>query len=176
VADPLNPTGQVPNDDDPPDGDQGQTPDQQHADDGEDALGNLPEAAQTEIRRLRAEARKSRLERNDLRGKVKGFEDRDKSDEQRRQEQMSAAERRADEAVARLLRYEVAAELGISQHAGRLHGDTREALVEDAKALRKEFGIDDTGNGGRPDFSSGVRRPVQRPKTMNDVIRQAAGR
>jgi hypothetical protein len=176
VADPQDPPGQEPNDDDPPGGGQGQTPNQR-ADDGDDGLGALPQTAQDEIRRLRGEARKSRLERNELRDKVKGFEDRDKSEEQRRQEQAAAADRRAADAEARLLKYEVAAELGISQHAGRLHGDTREALVEDAKALRKEFGLSDTNNGdGKPDFSSGVRRPVQRPKSMNDVIRQAAGR
>ena len=73
-------------------------------------------------------------------------------------------------------RLEVAAELGISQHASRLQGETRAELVADGRALAKEFGIDPSGDGQRPNFSSGVRRPVQRPKTMNDVIRQAAGR
>ena len=111
-----------------------------------------------------------------MRDKTKAYEDRDKTEEQRRSDELAAASRRADQAEARLLKYEVAAELGISQHAGRLQGDTREALVADAKALAKEFGIDPSNGAERPNFSSGVRRPVQRPKTMNDVIRQAAGR
>lgn len=160
---PENEPGQEPNDDDAPGG--GREQDDQHADDGVDP----------EIRRLRAEAKRLRLERNELRDKTKRYEDRDKTEEQRRSEELSTATRRAEAAESRLLRFEVAAELGISQHANRLHGDTREALVADAKALAKEFGIDANGSQS-PSFSSGVRRPVQRPKTMNDVIRQAAGR
>lgn len=175
MADPTTSTGQTPDDDDPLDAGEGTTPDQRTDDD--DGLTGFSPEAQAEIHRLRGEAKKTRLERNELRGRVREFEDRDKSEEQRRQEQSAAAEKRAADAEARLLQYEVAAEFGISKHAGRLKGDTREALVEDAKALQKEFGLSDADNGaGRPDFSSGVRRPVRRPPTMNDVIRQAAGR
>jgi len=138
-----------------------------HADDGDD-----------EVRKLRAEARRYRLERNDAQAKLKERDDRDKTELQRLQDEAQAATRRAETAELAALRGETAAKFGIpSEDAHRLQGDTREALVEDAKAFAKRLGLDDTGNGGgRPDFSSGVRRPVQRPKTMNDVIRQAAGR
>jgi hypothetical protein len=161
-----NTPGQEPNDDDALGG--GREQDDQQADDGVDP----------EVRRLRAEAKRLRLERNELRTKTKAYEDRDKTDEQRRQDELSAASKRAEAAEQRLLRFEVAAELGISQHASRLQGDTREALVADAKALAKEFGLDNAGNGAPPpNFSSGVRRPVQRTtKTMNDVILRASGR
>jgi hypothetical protein len=155
--------GQEPDDSVAPGGDQGQEPDDQHADEGLDP----------EIRKLRAEAKRLRLERNEARDRAKVYEDRDKTDEQRRQEELAAATRRADAAEARLLRHEVAAEYGIARHAQRLQGDTRDELVKDARALQKEFGLD--GND-RPDFSSGVRRPVQRPKTMNEVILRASGR
>ena len=163
---PENTPGQEPNDDDAPGGAREQ--DDQHADDGVDP----------EVRRLRAEAKRLRLERNELRDKTKAYEDRDKTEEQRRSEELATATRRAEQAEMRLLRFEVAAELGISQHAGRLQGDTREALVADAKTLAKEFGLDAAGSGSQaPNFSSGVRRPVQRPaQTMNDVILRASGR
>lgn len=165
MADPPNQqAGEQPEDDDAPGG--GREQDDQQTDDGVDP----------EVRRLRAEAKRLRLERNELRDKTKAYEDRDKTEEQRRSDELAASTRRAEQAEARLLKYEVAAELGISQHASRLQGETREALVADAKALAKEFGIDPSGDGQRPNFSSGVRRPVQRPKTMNEVLRQAAGR
>lgn len=160
--------GLEPNDDETLGGSREQ--DDQHGDD---------DGVSPEIRRLRAEAKRLRLERNEARERAKTFEDRDKTEEQRRQEELSTATSRADAAERRLLRYEVAAELGIpSSLAGRLQGDTRAELVEDAKALAKEFGIDTTGNGGTPPgFSSGVRRPVPKGKqTMNDVILRASGR
>jgi len=129
-----------------------------------------------EIRKLRAEAKRLRLERNELRDRNKQYEDRDKTEQQRQAEEVAAASRRADDAERELQRYKVAAELGIPQHAGRLRGTTREELVEDARALQREFGLDGTQPDERADFGSGVRRPVQRPKTMNDILRQAAGR
>jgi hypothetical protein len=159
-------SGQEPNDDDALGG--GREQDDQHADE---------RGADPEVRKLRAEAKRLRLERNDFRDKAKAYEDRDKTEQQRIQDQLAASDKRAAEAEAQLLRYEVAAKAGIPQHAGRLQGSTREALVEDAKTLAKEFGLDGSPAGdGRASFAGGVRRPVQRPKTMNDVIRQASGR
>ena len=159
-------SGQEPNDDDALGG--GRETDDQHGDDG---------SVDPEIRKLRAEAKRLRLERNELRDKTKAYEDRDKTEQQRRDEELASLSTRADRAERALLKYEVAAEQGISQHASRLQGDTREALVEDAKKLAQEFGLP-PGNGSeqRANFSSGARRPVQRPRTMNDVIAQAAGR
>ena len=172
MADPPQQPGQEPTDDDSLDGGQGQEPGQQADDD--ESLGGLPANAQDEIRKLRAEAKRHRLTARESQARVKELEDRDKTEEQRRQDELVAASTRAQHAETRLLRYEVAAELGISQHAGRLQGDTREELVEDAKKLAREFGLDTQSS--RPNSSSGVRRPVQRPQTMNDLIRQAAGR
>lgn len=142
--------------------------DQQAVDDGVDP----------ELRRARAEAKRYRLAAREAQAEAKSLRDQGKSEMQRIQDENVANAQRADLAERRALRLEVAAEFGIpSQHVKRLAGDTRAELVADAKALATEFGID-AGNGGeqRPNFSSGVRRPVQRPKTMNDVIRQASGR
>ena len=168
MADPLNPEGETPNDDDADALGGGREQDSQRADDGDDP----------EVRKLRAEARRYRLERNDAQAKLKERDDRDKTELQRLQDEAQAATRRAEAAELAALKGTTAAQYGIpSEDAHRLQGDTREALVEDAKAFAKRLGLDGTGNGGgKPDFSSGVRRPVQRPKTMNDVIRQAAGR
>ena len=168
MADPLNPAGETPNDADDDALGGGREQDDQRADDGEDP----------EVRKLRAEARRYRLERNDAQAKLKQRDDRDKTELQRLQEEAQAATSRAETAELAALKGTTAAQYGIpSEDAHRLQGNTREALVEDAKAFAKRLGLDGTGNGGgRPDFSSGVRRPVQRPKTMNDVIRQAAGR
>ena len=170
MADPLNPEGETPTEDEADALGGGREQDDQRADDGEDP----------EVRKLRAEASEGyRLQaETDAQAKLKQRDDRDKTELQRLQEEAQAATRRADAAELAALKGTTAAQYGIpSEDAHRLQGDTREALVEDAKAFAKRLGLDGTGNGGgRPDFSSGVRRPVQRPKTMNDVIRQAAGR
>jgi hypothetical protein len=169
VADPLNPTGEMPNDEQDDDAlGGGREQDDQHAGDGDD---------DSDKRQRNAEAKRLRLERNEYRDKLKAIEDRDKSEMQKAIERAESAEKRADSVERRLLAVEVAAKHGIPpEEAHRLQGDTREALVEDAKAFAKRFGLDSSNGEQRPDFSSGVRRPVQRPKTMNDVIRQAAGR
>ena len=174
MVDPDEQQGQGPEDEVSLDASQGQTPDQDADDDG---LGGLSAAdAQDEIRKLRAEARKRRHSERLALARVKEFEDRGNSEEQRRQEELAVATARAERAETRLLRFEVAAEEGITgDDVQWLQGDTREELVKNAKALAKRFGLSDNGQQ-RADFSSGVRRPVQRPKTMNDIIRQAAGR
>jgi hypothetical protein len=159
VADPQNPAGETPNEDDADALGGGREQDDQHADDGEN-----PEA-----RKLRAEARRYRLERNEAQAKLKERDDRDKTEMQKLIERAETAEGRAGSAEMLALKYEIAADHGIPlKEAKRLQGNTREALGEDAKAYAKDRGI--SPDGERPDFS------VQRPKTMNDVIRQAAGR
>jgi hypothetical protein len=173
MAGPDEQVGQEPEDEVSLDASQGQTPDQDADDDA--GLGGLSAAElQAENRKLRAEARKRRHSERQLEATVKQYRDRDKSEEQRVQEELDMERSARRVAETKALRYEVAAEHGVSQYAKRLQGETREELVEDAKALVKEFGLSE--NGQRADFSSGVRRPVQRPKTMNDIIRQAAGR
>lgn len=163
---PDNAPGQEPNDDAPGGG---REQDDQHADDGD-----------VELRKLRAEAKRYRLERNEAQARLKEREDRDKTELQRLQDEAATATKRAEVAELAALKGRVAAQHGIpGEDAHRLQGTTRDELVEDAKAFAKRFGLDPASSSGGqqpPNFSSGVRRPVQRAKTMNDVIRQAAGR
>ena len=100
---------------------------------------------------------------------------------QRIQEESATNARRAQLAEDRAQKLEIAAEVGIpvdiaDQWAPK--GDTRDEQVKNARLFAERFGLTPPSNGDRqrPDFSSGVRRPVQRATTMNDVIRQAAGR
>ena len=171
MADEL--TGQEPNDNTT-----SSTPAEGGDDQGsnESGIEGLPQAAQDEIRRLRGENRAVRRERNTYRDRAKQLEDEGKTEEQRRADNEAAAIRRADAAEARALRFEVAAEVGLPLSlAKRIQGENREEMIEDAKELTRTVGAPD--NGGQTDFHGGVRGAgVARPKTMNDLIRQAAGR
>jgi hypothetical protein len=167
MAGPDEQQGLESTEDDLPEGGQGQGPDDQRGDEGQDP----------EKRRLSAEAKKWRLRARELEATNKDLTDREKSELQRLTERLEIAEKRAEAEAAKNLRFEIAAEHGIASGDAMqfLHGDTREELTKNAKAFVERFGP--SGNGQqRADFSSGVRRPVQRPKTMNDIIRQAAGR
>jgi hypothetical protein len=149
----------------------------QPADGGDDRDRSNESEPNDELRRLRGEARAMRKERNTFRDKLKELEDQGKSESQRTRDALDEATRRAERAETRLTRHEVAAEVGLSaKWADRLRGDTREEMVSDAKTLLEEVG----GGGdtsGRTDFHGGVRQPVKgRPQSMNDVLRQAAGR
>jgi Skp family chaperone for outer membrane proteins len=147
---------------------------------GSRSLDSFPEEAQDYIRRLRQEAAQYRNELKDVRGNLKKFEDEGKTEAQKLADAAAAAERQATESTAKLLRYEVAAEKGLPLRlAGRLQGSTKQELEVDAENLIKEFGIEGESAGepaGRSGFDGGVRRPVSRPKSMNGLIRQAAGR
>ena len=162
MAEAQDQMGQGPDDNDLPEEGQGQGPDDQRGDEGQDP----------EKRRLSAEAKKWRLRARELEAANKDLTDREKSEMQRLSERLEVAEKRAEVA----LRFEIAAEHGIAGGDVQfLNGSTREELAKSAKALAERLGQSDNGQQ-RADFSSGVRRPVQRPKTMNDIIRQAAGR
>jgi predicted PilT family ATPase len=140
-------------------------------------IDSFPEEAQDYIRRLRQENASHRTELKGARDKLKEFEDKDKTEAQRLIDRAEAAERVAASSASQLLRYEVAAAKGLPiKYAGRLQGSTKEELEADADALIKDFGLAESESPtGRPGFDGGVRRPVKRPKSMNGVIRQAAG-
>jgi len=70
-----------------------------------------------------------------------------KSEQERLNERVAAAERAAAEAETKALRYEVAAERGLTAaQAKRLTGATREEMLADADDLLESFG----GAGKRP--------------------------
>lgn len=142
-------------------------------------IDSFPEEARDYIRRLRQENAGYRNELKTAKGSLKEIEDRDKTDQQRALERTEAAERAANAAALKLLRYEVAADAGLPiKLAARLQGSTKEELSADADSLKQEFGITTEGAAqpGSHDSGAGVRRPARRPATMNELIRGAAGR
>ena len=157
MADPQNQqASEQLEDDDAPGGSREQ--DDQQADDGVDP----------EIRKLRAEAKRLRLERNEFRDKAKTYEDRDKTEQQRAADELAASTRRAEQAEQRLLRYEVASELGISQHAS-LCNRIRAKHWPPTPTTRERV-RNDTPTRSAPELFERPEQRVQRPKTMNDVI------
>lgn len=141
-------------------------------------LDTLPQEAQNEIKRLRGESASRRTELQSARDQIKQFEDRDKTEQQRAQERADNAEREAQEANAKLLRYEVAAEKGVpANQAHRLVGSTKEELAADADAFLESLGGGQQGGGaGAPDFGAGARgQSAESGQDMSSLIRQQAG-
>jgi hypothetical protein len=124
------------------------------------------------VKKLRAEAAEARTARNELEKKVKSFEDRDKTEQQKLEERAATAEGNLTKAEMKVLRFEVAADKGIPlKHAHRLQGSTKEELAKDADELAKELGADTT-----PGFDGGARKPAPTGGDMDALIRRQAGR
>lgn len=105
-----------------------------------------PEPGGGELEKMKAALRKANKEAEENRRKLKDLEDRDKSDSEKLAERAAAAERRAQEAETKALRFEVATEKGIK--ARWLSGNTREEL----EAAAEEYLADHppAGNGTGP--------------------------
>ncbi|GAA3121758.1 hypothetical protein [Streptomyces echinatus] len=118
--------------------------------------------------------RKANKEAETLRLKLKEFEDRDKTEAQKLADRANEAESAAARATAKLLRYEVAADKKLpAGWAQRLQGSTKEELEADAEKLLADLGAQQQRNA--PSYDGGVRQST-RPTSMNDLIRQTAGR
>lgn len=101
----------------------------------------------SELDKMKAALRKANKEAEENRRKLKEFEDRDKSESEKLAERIAAAERRAEEAEAKSLRFEVSVEKGVK--ARWLSGTTREEL----EAAAEEYLADHppaNGNGPAP--------------------------
>jgi hypothetical protein len=110
---------------------------------------------------VKAALRKANKEAETLRLKLKELEDRDKSETDKLQDRVTVAEKRAEEAEARALRLEVAAEKGLTlTQAKRLVGSTKDELEADADELLESFG---GAAGGNPD-NGGRKPPPGKPK------------
>lgn len=99
---------------------------------------------QEDVNRLLASERRSQEQRfADAATKAAEYDkltEQSKSDLQKATERAEKAEREAATATAARLRFEVAAEKGLTaKQAARLVGSTREELLADADALRAEF-------------------------------------
>jgi hypothetical protein len=118
--------------------------------------------------------RKANKEAETLRLKLKEFEDRDKTEAQKLAERAAAAEKQAAEAQAELMRYRVAADKKLpAELAARLRGSTPEEMAADADELLSLLAAQRQRQ--TPSYDGGVRQ-TSRPTSMNDLIRQQAGR
>ena len=119
------------------------------------------------VKKLRAESAKYRTEAKanaDAAKRLAEIEDANKSEQEKLQERLAAAEQREADANARLLRAEVASEKGLTaKQAARLTGTTKEELAADAdefladladKYVPKTASPSDTGAGLKGDGST----------------------
>lgn len=134
----------------------------------EDKGGDVP----PEVKRALAKANK---EAETLRLKLKEFEDRDLSEQQKLEKRAAEAEARATDLEKDNLRYQVAADKGLTpKQARRLVGNTREELEADADELIED--IKGSGSNGRTSFDGGSRSTAAGGDDMNSTIRRLAGR
>lgn len=129
------------------------------------------DTAKAEIRKknreaasLRARLKEAEAERDQLKASSNG----DQSDTDKINDRIAAAEKRAQEAEATALRWQVAGAKGLtSAQAKRLVGGTLEELEDDADELLAAFKSDaknDGGGDGKGDDGKGGGGPTQRPK------------
>jgi hypothetical protein len=124
-----------------------------------------------EVKRALAKANK---EAETLRLKLKEYEDRDKTEAQKLAERATAAENQAAAAQTELMRYRVAADKKLpAELAARLRGSTPEEMAADADELLSLLNAQQQRQ--TPSYDGGVRQST-RPTSMNDLIRQTAGR
>jgi hypothetical protein len=118
--------------------------------------------------------RKANKEAETLRLKLKEYEDRDKTEAQKLAEAKAAAESEAATAKQELMRYRVAADKKLpAELAARLRGSTPEEMAADADELLTLLNAQQQRQ--TPSYDGGVRQSA-RPTSMNDLIRQTAGR
>ena len=104
------------------------------------ATDDLGDAGKKALDAERRDKRAAEKRAADLEARLKDFEDRDKTEQERLTERAAAAEKRAEDLEVRALRLEVASENGLTAaQAKRLVGGTREELESDAKELLETF-------------------------------------
>lgn len=113
------------------------------------------------IRKQREVESALRRELRTLRDQVRQFEDASKSEEERRNERLSTAERTAAAATAEAARLRVALRKGLTEtQAKRLVGETEEELEKDADELLESFASSDK----KDEDGDAKRRPKERLK------------
>lgn len=132
-------------------------------------VGDAGKKALAEERTARRDAEKQRKELEarlkelePLAAKAKKLEDASKSEAEKLNEKLTAAEKRAADAEQKALRMEVATAKGLTQaQAKRLVGATKEELEADADELLASFGGTGAGDGDGKGKGKG-RTPVER--------------
>jgi hypothetical protein len=106
------------------------------------------------------------------RAKVREFEDRDKSEQEKAEQRASDAEAKAEKAEKKLLRLTVASDKKLpAELAERLQGETKAELEADADKLLNWAKAEDTVS-----VDGGARKSSKTPDDMNARIRAEAGR
>jgi hypothetical protein len=131
------------------------------------------------VKQLRREAAGTRTRVGELEERLQEYENRDKTELQRLVDAQALAERKAQSAEERLLRYEVAAERGLGMAAAAfLTGTTREEIELRAEELSRL--LDEQGRPPAGGFDGGARAPVpeQKPpeEAHNDLLLRSLGR
>lgn len=149
-----------------------------HQDSVPAGLGEAGQKALAAERKAKAAAEKqakaAQKQLDELSKRLQEFEDRDKTEAQKLAERAAAAEKQAETAQAELMRYRVAAEKKLpAELAARLRGSTPEEMAADADELLSLLNAQQQRQ--TPSYDGGVRQSA-RPTSMNDLIRQTAGR
>lgn len=120
---------------------QGQEP--QTQDDGNEPDTDSPPDYKAEAEKWKVMSRKHEAQAKqnaDAARRLREMEDAEKTETQKLTDKVTAAEKRAAEAEAKAIRYEVATELGIRpRHMKYLAGSTREDIEESAKGILDDF-------------------------------------
>jgi hypothetical protein len=118
--------------------------------------------------------RKANKEAETLRLRLKEYEDRDKTEQQRLDERLVAAEKAAAERETALLRYRVGVAKGLPPDlVERLRGSTEEELAADADSLLKILPPPRVTRGA---VEQGPRSDAPPEASINDLLRAARGR
>lgn len=146
-----------------------------NAGDGNDDRSTTdPDRLQADVDKWRALARKHEKQAKDNADAAKRLaeiEDADKSALDKATETLAAESARADKAEQKLMRYEAAVKAGLdAKHIHRLHGDTEDELLADAKALKAE--LQPKVNG---DADGGARGgdDKKKPASLEDAVTAA---
>lgn len=135
------------------------------------------EGLSDEVKAILAKERKAAREADkrakSAEARIKEFEDKDKSESEKLAEKAALAEKDAADARTELLRLKVGGKKGLAPElAERLVGSTEEEMAADADRLLEAIKAKPAAGS----FDGGARSPAPGGRSMNDLIRQAAGR
>lgn len=131
------------------------------------AQADKPDAVKAALQRERDAAKEARRQADALAAKVKAFEDRDKTEQEKLEERAQTAERKAADLERSMLRLRVASAKKLpGELADRLQGSTQEELEADADRLLELVKPSSPGDvdAGKGEVSTGL--------TFNELLRQ----
>ena len=160
-----------------PDAGEGKSPDGEQQPAAEEPQGRTYSEAY--VKQLRNEAAKHRNRIEELEESIQERADADKTELEKLNDRAASAEKKAEDASTRLLRYEVASEHGLDMSAAAfLTGATREEIELRAEELGKL--LQDKAKPTTAGFDGGARTTAQEKKSPeeehNDFLLRTLGR